>query len=359
MKQQKDKNKKPLNLLINFIKYHNAFAIAVSLVAAGMSLTFAASPEIRQDVVASLVSAKETVRSIDNTYIVGVDLADFDFSLQITDIKEDDASYYISYAYKTIYIKDYVWQELSKQATLTITKQGLGDKDLGLYVAEELAEVINSQLSYLKEVQQMEKQKGLSQKIVSTEYAGLIGRFLDAKEETFPGYEPVVSPLAIAPEPSVLPSPSETLAVASSPAVQPIIDRDLVRQIVEELLAQERQSSSEVAWPGQATESPAVLIESPAATPAESSTPTESPVPEISPATVEVRPQPTSSVSPEPSISPSPEPTPTPETSPSPTPEPSPSETPVASPLPSPSPEPSAPPEPVPSPIEEPAPPAE
>lgn len=323
----------PAGKIINFIKYHNAFSVAVSLVFLSLGAVFASSPQMREDLAASLISANETVRSIDNTYIASIDLANFNFGLQITDIKEDDDSYYISYAFKTIYIRDYIWQDLSKEAILTVSKQALADKDLGLYVAEELSEVINYQLSYLKEVQQIEKQKGLSQKVVATEYAGLIGKFLNPKEEVFPGYSPVVSPLIVAqesPAPASSPAP-ETLVVAASPspAVQPMLDRDFVRQIVEELLAQERQSS--LSETNLSTESPVVSV------PSESPSPT--PEPSVSP-----EPTPTLESSTEPSAVPSPivseTPSPTPEPTESPNPLPEASATPEPSPMPSESPSP-------------------
>lgn len=340
----------PVDKIINFIKYHNAFPIAVSLIFLSLTAVFAASPQMREDFKGALVSAKETVRSIDNTYIVSIDLDSFDFSLQITDIKEDTDNYYISYAFKTIYIQDYVWQELSKQTTLTVSKQALANNDLGLYVAEELGEVINSQLAYLKEVQQIEKQKGLSQKVVATEYAGLIGRFLNPKEEIFPGYEPVVSPLAIVLEPSPLAAPVAALA---SPAPQPVIDRDLIRQIVEELLAQERQSSLISAESPAPSPGVRPLEASPA--PITTSEPSPSPSPTESPT---LTPTESPAVTPEPSPEPIPSPTPEASVLPTPSLEPSPSETPTASPSPSPepSPEPSAPSEPTPSPAEEPTP---
>jgi len=45
----------------------------------------------------------------------------------------------------------------------------LGQKDLGFYVTEELSEVADYQLSYLKEVQKIEKEKGLQKLVASVE----------------------------------------------------------------------------------------------------------------------------------------------------------------------------------------------
>jgi len=180
--------------IINFIKYHNAFAISISLVFLLMVGAFAASPGLRENVKETLISTEEVVRSIDNSQILAADLDNFDFGLQITKIAEDDLNYYVSYSYKTLEVQDYAWQEVVKEKTFDVSKDALAGKDLGLYVAEQLGQVIDNQLSYLKEVQEIEQKKGLTQKVATVQYAGLLGKFLSSKEKVFPGYELVVKP---------------------------------------------------------------------------------------------------------------------------------------------------------------------
>lgn len=195
--------------IINFIKYHNAFAIIFMIIFVGFSLSLAASPEFREN----FISSEETVRSVDNSGIIAADLENFDFGLQIKTVTEDAKNYYITYTYKTYAIQDYIWQEVEKEKILTVSKEALSNRDLGLYIAEELGEVIDYELAYLKEVQKSEKENGLTQKIATIQYAGLIGRFLSPKEKVFPGYEPVVSPpeIIIQPEPSQPEPPQSTL----------------------------------------------------------------------------------------------------------------------------------------------------
>jgi hypothetical protein len=54
-----------------------------------------------------------------------------------------------------------------------------------------LGETVESKISYLKKAQGVENRKGITQKIATTEYSGLIGKFLSPKEETFEGYSPI------------------------------------------------------------------------------------------------------------------------------------------------------------------------
>ena len=204
--------------IIQFIKYHNGFAIGVSLIFVFMAGALAASPEFREN----FISSEEIVRSVDNSGIISANLDNFNFRLQIKTITEDAKNYYIVYTYKTITIEDYVWQEAEIEKTLTVSKEALGDKDLGLYVAEELGEVIDYELSYLKEVQQIEKEKGLTQKIVTTQYAGLIGKFLSSKEEVFPGYEPVIKPPEIVSQPEIVEEPIVQEPITSPPETPPV-----------------------------------------------------------------------------------------------------------------------------------------
>jgi len=147
-----------------------------------------ASTDVVQD---QIISEQTIIRSVDNGYIVSVDLENFDARLRITDVTDDEEYYYVEYTYQTIVIDDYVWKDKVVTATLAVSKGALGERDLGLYVAEQLGEEIDAKLAYLKDVQMVEKQKGLSQKVATTEYSGLVGKYLDSKDEVFDGYKPL------------------------------------------------------------------------------------------------------------------------------------------------------------------------
>jgi hypothetical protein len=67
-------------------------------------------------------------------------------------------------------------------------------RDLGLYAEEEIAEVHASEMRLLKQTQANERRAGLTPKVVTTEYTGLMGQFFDPNQEVFPQYDPVIDP---------------------------------------------------------------------------------------------------------------------------------------------------------------------
>ncbi len=196
--------------ILNFIKYNNAFTIIFVIVFFSFGITFAASPAVRE----SVYSSSETIVSVDNGAIVSADLNNFNFNLRISSITEDDKNYYAGYSYQTLVIEDSVWQSKEIEKTLTVNKEALNGKDLGLYVAKELGDNINSELSYLKRVQKLEKDKGESQKVVTVEYSGLIGKLLDPKEMVIEGYNPVI-PESVPEIPATVESNPEEVIVST------------------------------------------------------------------------------------------------------------------------------------------------
>lgn len=173
----------------SFIKYHNA----VPLVAAALFLSFggalAASPDVRD----AIYSSTTEVRSIDNTYLAGKDLRNYTPTVRITGVTEDADNYYIAYMFSTIDVVDYVWRDVTTDRVITVAKDVLTGKDLGLYVTEQLKQVIGRDIAYLKEAQERERRQ-VSQKTVATAYSGLVGAFIDDKTETLPGYTPPQTP---------------------------------------------------------------------------------------------------------------------------------------------------------------------
>ena len=178
---------------VTFIKYHNALPIGVAFLLLATGGALAASPELREGAREALVKAEEKVQSIDNSFIVNANLDTYTPKVHITEITEDEEYYYVTYTLQTIDLEDFIWQEVSREEVLKVSKESLGGGDLGLYSAEELGEVVNHRLSYLKEVQEIERGRGITQKVIATAYSGLIGKFLSPTEETFSGYEPVIT----------------------------------------------------------------------------------------------------------------------------------------------------------------------
>lgn len=179
---------------LHFVQYHNAVNwLFLVLAFVGAGTVFAATDEgIREAVAEQLVQKTETVVEIDNSAIVNADLDNFDARLQILEVQEDDFAYYAEYQFVTLAIDDGHWGEIEKTDKITIDKESLGERDLGLFLAEELGELTAQELRYLQEVQIAERKKGSKKKKVAIEYSGLIGKLLDTKEETFDDYEPVI-----------------------------------------------------------------------------------------------------------------------------------------------------------------------
>jgi hypothetical protein len=202
--------------ILNFVKYNNAFTIIFIIVFFGFGVSFAASPIVRD----GIYSSSETVTSIDNQLLISTDLDNFDFNSKISSITDDDRNYYVSYSYQTLAIEDSVWQNKTVEKTLTVNKEFLGNRDLGLYVAKELGDNINYESSYLKKVQALQKEKGVSQKVVTVEYSGLIGKLLNPREKVIEGYQPVIPEVVETPpqsEPDSTPVVPETIPVVTPP----------------------------------------------------------------------------------------------------------------------------------------------
>ena len=181
--------------LWNFIQYHNAVPITLFIIFGVTGVAFAASPQVRDATAAAVLSQQQQVLASDNTYLLGLDVPAFDFELQVTNVTEDDTAYYVDYQYNMVDPLDYVWRLYVASTSITVAKTEVQGKDLGLFISKQLGEVVAAKRAYLLAAQTQERKAGESQKIVSTTYSGLIGRFLDPEQETFEGYTPVINPV--------------------------------------------------------------------------------------------------------------------------------------------------------------------
>lgn len=276
-----------------FIRYNNAFAIAIVLLFSGFGVTYAASPEVRDSVYAS----KQTVVSVDNHAIVAVDLNNFNFNLRINTVTDDSKNYYVAYSYQTLVIADDIWQVTPVNKTLTVNKDSLDGKDLGLYAAKELGDNMDYELSYLKRVQKLEIEKGASQKVVTTEYSGLVGRLLNPKESVIEGYNPVIPepvPEVASPEPAVTPTenpvahpePQTTPAPVVQPPTEPAPEATSTATSTPPAPAPEPTATSTPASDTTATSAPtvdAVATSTPTAPEPVATTSEAVPAPEVAP----------------------------------------------------------------------------
>lgn len=227
-----EENKK-INSLLSFFKYHNAVPLVAIFIFLGAGATLAASPVARDVISDAVIQKKETIISIDNSRIVSANLENFNPSLQIKEVTEDDEKYYVRYGFTNITLKDYVWQDAAEERVLSIVKAELGGKDLGLRVAKELGEVLDYESGFLREVQAKEKKKGATKKVATLEYAGLVGKFLDPEQKEFEGYAPIVPEPETPTEASTVSGqPSSTIAITPPPPT-----RDEIRVFITEEVA--------------------------------------------------------------------------------------------------------------------------
>ncbi|MDP1721597.1 MAG: hypothetical protein Q8L37_00140 [Candidatus Gottesmanbacteria bacterium] len=202
--------------LVHFITYNNAVPIALGVLFLGAGGALAASPEVRHAVYAT----KEIIRAVDNTQLLAANIDSYRFNVKVNSVTEDDTNYYVDYSYTTLAVSDGVWRDFPKSNHMKISKRSMTGRDLGLFVAEQIGQVISQEMADLKQVQYAEKTKGVTPKVVAVEYSGLVGRMFDTKEMTFPGYVPVVVPVVSAPPEVVVMSQTPEIAAVASADLQ-------------------------------------------------------------------------------------------------------------------------------------------
>jgi hypothetical protein len=272
--------------ILNFLKYHNLVPILFSVVFLSLSLSLAAVPQVRE----GIYNKVEKEVGIDNTLLLATNLESWDFQPQILDIEEDEENYYVTYQFKTLGVIDNIWQPTFKKEVLQFSKSALGNRDLADYIAEEIGEVILHEFQVLKDTQKMAKAEGKTQKVKVIEYQGLIGKILNLEPKVIPQENPLIA------QNIETPSPTPTLQ-PTSPSSK-LVDEELIRQIVEQILAEKGIQLPLTQTLFAPTQSP---TSSPSQTPEPTSTPQPTPSPE---------PSQTPTPSPTPELSPTPSPTP-------------------------------------------------
>lgn len=178
-----------LRKVSHFVKYNNAFPVLLMILFGGVTTTFAASETARE----AIYNAETQTVSVDNTFLLETNIDEFAFGAKIVKIEEDDENYYVAYQYHMIEVLDFVWQDVLKDATMTVSKRSVVGKDLGSYVASQLGELVQGKVALLKETQNIERSKGETSRQVATLYSGLVGRMLSPSLETFEGYSAVIA----------------------------------------------------------------------------------------------------------------------------------------------------------------------
>ncbi|MCK5022246.1 MAG: DUF5011 domain-containing protein [Candidatus Pacebacteria bacterium] len=145
------------------------------------------------------IKPEKEIKPLDVSLILNTNFDTFDANLQIKEVTEDDYSFYVLYTFRSLEIKDRVWIVVLKENTLVVTKDVLGDGDLGNYLSDELSEVVDNEMIFLKEVQEIQRNKlladvveGAKKKATASVYDSLIGKILDTSLNDFSGYIPVI-----------------------------------------------------------------------------------------------------------------------------------------------------------------------
>jgi len=237
--------------IVNFIKYNNAFTIIVALVMFSTAGAFA-NEKSREAIVGKTVVTRI---GMDNIRIISADLDSFDIGLKIKSVKEDDKFYYVNFDYNAIDAKDGVWQTVKKEKNINVSKVRLGDTDLGLYLAEELKQLTEREMSYMKEVQSIEKSKGAQKQVESVEYTGLKGLVFDDETKEIAGYNPVkekenqkaevvgvFNPSPKNEEEKKTEKGEDEKVVRQVTVVKEMVSKETIMQMVKEALAQEQAS---------------------------------------------------------------------------------------------------------------------
>ena len=172
----------------HFLKYNNTVPLVFGVLFLGAGATFAAAPAARE----AVLDSEAVVTEVDNSYLLETTINDSTVTITIGSVTENDEEYYIEYQLGTMEVRDGVWQPVTRTKTLKVNKESVVGRDLGLYAEEEIAEVHAAEIRLLKETQASERRAGLTPKVVTTQYSGLVGQFFDPSQEVFPQYDPII-----------------------------------------------------------------------------------------------------------------------------------------------------------------------
>jgi hypothetical protein len=185
-----------------FIKYNNFAIIIFALVFLFGGSVFAT--ETGQEIV---IGKEVRIEGLDNTLLLSADLENVKMDFSIEKIETDDNNYYITYTFIDLTPVNNSWQYLLREKEMVVSKKI--NKDLGVYLGEELSEEYQSRIKELKKEQEQAKSQGETKRVEVTEYTGLIGKILDVSSRVFSNYNPV--------ETKALPSPVNKLKLTEKP----------------------------------------------------------------------------------------------------------------------------------------------
>lgn len=205
--------------LADILAHHNAVPITLGFLFLASGTALAASPAVRDAVIGGI--ATETV-GVNNGAIIDTDFDRFDAHMTIVDVTEDAETYDIAYRYQTFGVEGAVWKEMPKDGVLTVAKSALLGNDLKAYATEQLRQVVESELVYLKRAQAAELASGRSESRVATSYRGLAGLAIEMKDVLLPPtpvpVAPIVDVTPVVPAPSVIEQATTTTGLTTAPS---------------------------------------------------------------------------------------------------------------------------------------------
>ncbi|MBU4455701.1 hypothetical protein KJ586_04295 [Patescibacteria group bacterium] len=171
--------------ILNFLKYNNLTVLILAAI-----FLFSAGAFAQTEAGQEAIGQKQTrVEGVDNSLLLDADLDNMDMDFKIEKIESDEEYYYITYTFLDLDKLNGAWQYQLKEKTRKISKKL--EKDLGVYLIEELGEEYEARIKELKEEKRRAEEQGEEKRVEITEYSGLIGRSLDLAAKVFPGYEAV------------------------------------------------------------------------------------------------------------------------------------------------------------------------
>lgn len=231
--------------IIHFIKYNNAFVLIVVFVL-GVSGIALGNENIREGV---LLGKEEMEMGVDNAVLLATDVESWSFQPQILSIETDEEYYYVSYKFRTLGVRNNIWQEIWQENLLKFPKQSDRYTDVADYITKEIGEVIQHQHQLLKDTKKIAMTEGRTQRIVVVEYNGLVGSILNLERKVIPQENPLLAEVPnlqiVLPE---TPAPENT-ETTTLPKEKEKIDKELIRKLVQEILNERKDQQSAAEQP--------------------------------------------------------------------------------------------------------------
>lgn len=219
--------------LLNFLKYHNAVPVAVAVLVLGTGAVFAANPSVREAFFPTDSGPMGPSPAPEAEALRATDIGSFDMAFRVDAVREKADGYQVAYSYRTLEVVDRAWRTVSKAKIMDVPKALLGKRDLGLYAAEQIGQVMDREIAYLSEVK-TQLVGSVTAGDDAGRYSRLAGKTLDLSDREFDGYRPVVKEK----EEEKPPAPVTTLSLpGQDEPVQTVLSKEEVRQIILDSIA--------------------------------------------------------------------------------------------------------------------------